>query len=460
MKNSLKRFVSWGLIAVLVIISSSGCGSSDEKKTNGGSSSDTESSTNETTKERQSSDEKEDEEIVYWNLAVEDPDKLITEYAVDNYNATSQSGYKVVSVPTQNDTYKEKLVIAMSSGKAPDVFVSWSGGPMNEYIEAGYAQPIDDLLDASDIKDQIMDAALAQGKYKGETYAIPFLNVSISGVFYNKEIFEKYNLEIPNTVSELENICDVLVANDIIPFALANASKWTGSMYFMNLATRYGGLEPFQEAVAGTGSFENESFVYAGEKIQEWVNKGYFPEGVNSLSEDDGQSRQLLYQEKAAMSLIGSWYTGTIKADSEEFYEKIDWFSFPAVDGSPADASIQIGTIGDGFISFNCEGEKLSAAFDMVTNYFTEDSISQMVDLGKIPPVKNVVGMIKDPVTKKILEAANGASSTQLWYDQFLPPAVAEVHKDTCQELFGLMMTPEEANEKLQAEMQKYIDAK
>ena len=65
-------------------------------------------------------------------------------------------------------------------------------------------------------------------------------------------------------------------------------------MYFMNLATRYGGLEPFQKAVSGEGTFEDESFVYAGEKIQEWVKKGYFPEGVNSLSEDDGQGKQLL----------------------------------------------------------------------------------------------------------------------------------------------------------------------
>ena len=54
---------------------------------------------------------------------------------------------------------------------------------------------------------------------------------------------------------------------------LANQSKWTGSQYFMGLATRYGGLEPFDNAYAGTGSFEDECFVYAGEKIIEWVEK-------------------------------------------------------------------------------------------------------------------------------------------------------------------------------------------
>ena len=82
-------------------------------------------------------------------------------------------------------------------------------------------------------------------------------------------------------------------------------------MLYQCLVARYGGLEPFQAAVDGSGSFEDECFQWAGEKIQEWVEKGYFPEGVNSLDEDAGQAKQLMYQESAAMMLIGSWYTGT-----------------------------------------------------------------------------------------------------------------------------------------------------
>ncbi|MBC7960103.1 MAG: extracellular solute-binding protein [Vallitaleaceae bacterium] len=457
MKQFIKRFIALSIMVMMVAVSIMGCSKSEVETNSQGS-----ETTAAKTEDAATTDKKAEvatQEIVFWNLGVEEPDKTILDSAVVQYNA-AQTSFKVTAVPTQNDAYKEKLVIAMSSGKCPDAYTSWSGGPMNEYIEAGFAQPIDDLMNASGVKDKIMEAALAQGSYNGKLYSVPMLNVTISGVFYNKEMFSKYNLEIPTTVSELEKVCDTLIANGITPFALANASKWTGSMYFMNLATRHGGLKPFQDAVAGTGSFENESFVYAGQKIQEWVKKGYFPEGVNSLSEDDGQAKQLLYQETAAMSLIGSWYTGAIKADSEDFYQKVGWFSFPAVDGSTADSTIQIGTIGDQFISFNCTGEKLAAAFSMVENYFSDENVQLMVDSGKIPPVKNVAELITDPVSKSILEAANKASSVQLWYDQYLPPAVGEVHKDTCQEIFGLTLTPEEANAKLQAAMQEYISSK
>ena len=235
-----------------------------------------------------------DKTITYWNIGTEGADKAALEYAVNAFNENTDSGYTVENVAIQNDNYKERLVVAMSSGECPDMYTSWSGGPMNEYIDSGFAQPVDELYE----------------EY-GHIYAVPTYNVSLAGIFYNTEIFEKYNLEVPTTLSELETVCDTLVENGITPFALANATKWTGSMLYQCLVARYGGLEPFQAAVDGSGSFEDECFQWAGEKIQEWVEKGYFPEGVNSLDEDAGQAKQLMYQESAAMMLIGSWYTGT-----------------------------------------------------------------------------------------------------------------------------------------------------
>jgi raffinose/stachyose/melibiose transport system substrate-binding protein len=78
-----------------------------------------------------------DKEITYWNIAVESPDKDIVTAAVDKFNKETKSGYTVNQVAIQNDTYKEKLVIAMSSGECPDMYSSWSGGPMYEYIDSG-----------------------------------------------------------------------------------------------------------------------------------------------------------------------------------------------------------------------------------------------------------------------------------------------------------------------------------
>lgn len=445
-----KKLISILLSATMAVSALTGCGSNSKTTT----------ISTEAAGVAADNGSKESKEIIFWNTGTEGVDKEIIDMAVQKFNETTTSGYTVKSVPTQNDTYKEKLVIAMSSGECPDIYTSWSGGPMNEYIEAGFAQPIDDLFQASELPNKLMDGSIEQAKYQDKMYGIPFLNVAVSGIYYNTELFEKANIQVPTTISELEKACDTFVANKITPFALANATKWTGSMYFMNLAARKGGLEPFSEAVAGTGSFNDECFTYAGEKIQEWVKKGYFPEGVNSLSEDDGQAKQLLYQESAAMICIGSWYTGTIKSDSEEFFQKIGWFPFPAADDSNADSSILIGTIGDNFLSFNCKDEKLAAAFEFSTMFTQDDVLKAMADGGKIPPVKNASELVSDPVTTQILQAATDAAAVQLWYDQYLPPAVATAHLDSCQELFGLTMTPQDANAKLQEAMEKYNSEK
>lgn len=405
-----------------------------------------------------------DKVITFWNVGTEGADKETYEMAIRQFQENSQSGYTIENIPTQNDKYKEKLVNAMSSGECPDMYTTWSGGPMNEYIDSGYAQPLDDLYEKYGLKERFMEGALEQASYNGQIYAIPVKNISIAGIYYNKDLFEQCGVSVPTTVSELEAACDTFLANGIIPFTLANGPKWTGSMYFQCLAARKGGLEPFQKASSGEGSFEDECFVYAGEKIQEWVNKGYFPEGFNSMSEDDGQAKAFFYTEEAAMYLTGSWNTAAFKTDSEDagndFYSKVDWFSFPAVDDSDADASILCGTMGDQFISFNCTDEKLDAAFEFATYLSSDETIEYMVGASLIPPVAGVDELITDPVSKSIIDAANKASAVQLWYDQYLNPTVANAHLDGNQEVFGLTMTPEEANQKMQAAQTEYLSGK
>ena len=136
------------------------------------------------------------------------------------------------------------------------------------------------------------------------------------------------------------------------------------------------------------------------------------------------------------------------------------WFPFPTVDDSNVDSSIMIGTIGDNFISFNCDGDNLKAAFECATKFSDDEVVNLMIEQGQIPPLKGIESRVTEPISKMIIEAANKASSTQLWYDQYLPPAVAQVHLDTCQEIFGLTMTSEEAAKKMQEAMQDYIKEK
>ena len=103
------------------------------------------------------------------------------------------------------------------------------------------------------------------------------------------------------------------------------------------------------------------------------------------------------------MLLCGSWYTGTFATDSEEFYQKVGWFPFPEIEGSDADPTIQIGTVGDQFVSFNCTDDKLAAAFECAEDLLSDEVVDFEVESGKIPPIKGIEDKLKDPLTKEIV---------------------------------------------------------
>jgi raffinose/stachyose/melibiose transport system substrate-binding protein len=469
---ALKKIVSLLLALMVLCTMLVGCGASNKEEASSSSQKAEATASEDSSKTDAASTESSDDgtlkvpdkemKITLWDIATEDPANRIQQGAVDRF-MKDHPNVKVETTHIQNDTYKQKLVVAMSSNQCPNMYIHWGGGPMNEYIESGFAVPVTDLMNKY-CKVDFLKAAIEQSSYKGEIYAVPYSALAGSGFFYNKTIFEKYGLQVPKTISELEQVCETLKQNGIIPFSLANQSKWTGSMYFMYLVARKSGLDEFNKAVDGTGSFESDAFKYAGETIQKWVKAGYFPEGVNSLSADDGQDRQLMYQEKAAMMLHGTWQASQMSSDNKDWYEKnIDYFAFPTLDGSTADQSIVVGTsIGNGF-SFNTGDDEdlLKACFVLATQYYNDDTyIQESLDTGSIPSINGAGDNIQDHCMQKVWKDFTNASSVQLWYDQYLPPEVAEVHKSTSQELFGLTKTPEQANKELQDAMTKYLASK
>lgn len=373
--------------------------------------------------------------------------------------AADNPGFTVKPVPIANDNYQEKFRVSLAADSIPDIFMHWSGGPMVSYIKAGALADLTEYMNRDNYKDRFMDGALSQATYDGKLWAVPIQSISIALMFYNKDLFDQHGIQVPTTLKELEATCETLKAAGISPFSLANKSMWTGSMYYMYLVDRYGGSEVFSNAanMTGVNTFEDETFVWAGRKIQEWVDKGYFNIGFNGLDEDDGISRQLLYNGDAAMYLMGSWALSTIKNENPEFYENsLGMFAFPAVEEGKGDPKGCVGTIGNNFYSVSSKSGHPEEAFKAITYLLDEQSQAERLEMNVVPPLKGIEGRVTNPMTQQMLEIANNASSVQLWYDQYMGPVMAELHKRTSQELFGKTMTPEQVNAAMQEGIEKY----
>jgi raffinose/stachyose/melibiose transport system substrate-binding protein len=389
-----------------------------------------------------------------WSIQTTGNGPGIFQRAVDRFKADNPD-INVNLTMIANDAFKQKLAVALASGQAPDTFLSWSGGPMYEYAKNGQIVDLTPYMNANNYKDKFLDAAIAQVTWQDKIWGIPMQNVSVCTVFYNKNIFAKYSLEVPATIRELEAVCDTLKKNGITPFSLANKTQWTGSMYFMFLATRRGGTQPFIKAVDGSGSFLDPAFIHAGEKIQEWVNKGYFNTGFNGLDEDSGQARQILYRGEAAMHIMGSWFNSSALVESPEFHAGMGIFKFPRDEQGVGDPNTVIGTVGDNFYHVSASSKNPAKAFELATHLIDDAAIQDALNDGRIPPVKNVT--LQDPILAELFAQVQSAPDMQLWYDQSLAPEVADVHKVTSQEIFGGTLSPREAAQQLQDAQAAYL---
>lgn len=406
-------------------------------------------------------------EITIWDIATEGSVKVNQEYAVNKF-MEDYPNIKINQVHQQNDTYKQQLVVAMSAGECPDAYIHWAGGPMAEYYKSGFVNDLTDMYNTYDHPDFI-DAAMAQASYDGKVLSIPFGGFSGCDIFYNKNIFAEVGVEVPTTIDELEAVCDKLIEAGYVPFSLANGSKWTGSMYYMYLVARHSGNAEFDAAYTQEGSFTSDAFIFAGEKIQDWVQKGYFNDGFNSMITDNGEDRALMYDNTCAMMLHGSWQTRSMSDDSKEWYEaNLGTFRFPedtAAKEAGVPQNVEIGTAVGNAMSFNCWNEdgtpdqtKIDALYVLTTQYYNDDTYNAMqMEAKTIPSINGFEEKIEDPNMRIVADVFFQASNVQLWYDQYLPAAVTEVHKDTMTELFGLEKTPQEVGEEMDAAMQAAI---
>ncbi len=297
-------------------------------------------------------------------------------------------------------------------------------------------------------KDRFLDAGINQSTYKDKIWAVPVESTSIAMFFYNKKLFEENSWSIPTTIDELEVLADKMLAKNVI--LLHWLTKTNGLV--LCIVDRMGGGKVFNNAAnrVNEGTFEDPIFIEAGEKIVEWVDKDYFNEGFNGLDEDAGQARSLLYTDRAAMYLMASWFLTTSIVENPEFAESdFGIFPFPVVVGDNGDPNTVIGTVGNNFYSISSMSKYPQAAFDLIKYLMDEKSIEDKVLLGDLPPVKNL--QVEDSKLQMVLDIANKAPSVQLWYDQYLPSELAEVHKDTLQAIFAKTMTPEEAAAELEA---------
>lgn len=364
--------------------------------------------------------------------------QIIDDYQKEHPNVT------IKQEVLENEQYKNKLKVLSASNELPDIGITWAAGFMEPYVKGGLFAPLDDILGGTQLKDKFVAGTTEAYAVDGKTYALP-IELNISPIYYNKDIFAKYNLQVPTTYDEFKKVVKTLSDNGVAPIALGNKDRWTGSLWYMYLADRIAGSDTLKQATNGSGSFDDPGLIKAAAEVQSLVDMNAFNKGFNGLSNDEGKSEFM--NEKAAMYLMGTWELPNFTTNPDipqEFKDKVGFFKFPTVDGGKGNINSWVGGPGVGL--FVAESSKVKEEAKAFVEYFVskwgQDSVTTA---GVIPATKVDTSNSKLPqLYVDLLNELNNASSITLFADVQMKPNAAQVHLDMIQALFGKAVTPEQ----------------
>ncbi|MDF2039992.1 extracellular solute-binding protein [Bacillus sp. CMF12] len=359
---------------------------------------------------------------------------------IEQYEAEHED-VKIEVEVLENEQYKNKIKVLSSSNELPDVGFTWAAGYMTPFVKGNLFAELDDVLNDG-LKDSFVSGTTEAYALDGKTYGLP-LELNIAPIYYNKEIFKKYNLDVPQTYSEFENAVKTLADNGVAPIALGNKDRWTGSLWYMYLADRFGGAEVLNKAIDRSGSFEDPALVSAAEEIQNLVKENAFNKGYNGLSNDEGKAEFL--NGNAAMYLMGTWELPNFTTNEEipqDFRDSVGFFKFPTVDGGKGNIDSWVGGPGVGL--FVAENSKVKDESKEFVKFFVKKWGEQSVEkAGVIPATKVDTGKVDLPdLYIDVLNELNKASSLTLFADVQMSASVAETHLNLIQSLFGNEVKP------------------
>lgn len=377
--------------------------------------------------------------INWWHITTGDTGKAVWQALADSY-MKANPGVKINITILENDAFKTKLATVMQSGSPPDLFQSWGGGVMAEYARVGLLKDISgDLKGAwgDSFNKAPLDVYTADGKY----YGVPW-DMGAVGFWYNKSLFAKAGITgTPATWTDFLAAVKKLQAAGITPISLGEKDKWPGHFYWVYLATRIGGKAAFDKAYAQSGSFADPSYVQAGQRLKELIDLKPFQSGFLGLTYNDQAAA--MGDGKAAIELMGQWAPSVEKDQSSNKVgqgDNLGFFPFPMVEGGAGDKDDIMGG-GNGI----AVGKNAPPAAVDFLKYLT--SLDTQKLFGKmslaLPVVKGSEPAVSDPLQLQIQASVNKAKYYQLYYDQYLPPAIASVIVDQVQGLMAGSTAPD-----------------
>ena len=277
--------------------------------------------------------EEEAEEVVelsFWtqwaDLSLQVGEEMFSRWEAENPNI------KVTHRVLPNDTAEELLRNAFASGAPPDVYYQENVFDLFKQADLGLIGDLTDFY--TEYGDRFPEASHPYSYHNNSFWSVPVYGSSAGHIYYNKDIFEEYNIDVPEDWESFLEACETLKDNGVIPIAMGTKAGWPGLHWYVAFLGQTVGAEGFWANVQRTNKDEtpkwtDPGFIKAAELYKSLFDKGYFDAGAGMLEYDSGVTQ--FFSGKAGMFFTGSWFEGLGVPD------ELNWslFPFPKIAGEP-----------------------------------------------------------------------------------------------------------------------------
>ena len=267
--------------------------------------------------------------IEFWHAMGGEHEAALQELT-DEFN--SQSDWVTVNLVFQGgyrDLF-EKLTASARAGQLPALSMIYSNR-LTAHIMNDLAEDLTPYIERDFSQDELKDIPEVfrlDGIWDDNYYALPF-NKSTYVLYYNEDMLNDNNIDVPTNWDELRNAAEKLTTDDVIGFGLENS--WGIDFSF------------WVEQAGGTLINESTGELHFNEpeaiEAVEFVT-GMFKDGIVRTAGDDNRIAFPFAREEVAM-FIGT--TARIPIVEEAADDNLNWMTAPLPEGNE-EAALFVGT--------------------------------------------------------------------------------------------------------------------
>lgn len=368
-------------------------------------------------------------------------------YAVVKAYEESHPNVKINLQGTANDEQVRNIKMAAQNDTLPELFWMEQGGAV-ELAENGYLADItEDITSDKELCDSFLPNMLDSLKIDGKIYGIP-CELQSNGIWINKQLFDKYGLELPETYEDFIACAEVFKENGIIPMAQGAKDTYT-AWAFENMHCRYGFFEHADGIADGTDKWNNEDYLKFYEMLADMRDRGVFADNVSTTSYD--QSVEAFLGGKAAMLNSGVW--DTKKFDQSDLAENIYFWWGPTFSDGVGEQELSMKAPAHPYCVSAKVKEEDPELYDVIIDflkfYYGKEGTEIIAKDNQSIPITKYTGEIdteKYPVFARVIEKMNDDwESPKACPDMYISGQLINQYRESMIGVVNGTYTPEEA---------------